>query len=477
MEVNSVCLLNDSFPPLIDGVANTVVNYANILNSKGLAKPFVVTPEFPKSDDSKFDFDVLRYKSMNIGNLVEGYRAGLPTSGTLLKNILERKPDIIHTHCPVVSTMIARELRSQTYSPIVFTYHTKFDVDIAKSVKSKHLQHDVAKFLVRNISACDEVWVVSEGAGANLKSLGYQGDVIVMNNGVDFPKGKAAPELVKSVSEEYGLTSDVPVLMFVGRLLWYKGIKIIIDALKRLREDMDFRMVFIGKGADEEEIKAYVKAEGMDDKCIFTGPIYDRDKLRAMNTRGDLFLFPSTYDTNGLVVREAAACGLPSIVIEGSCAAEGITDGRNGFFCEENAESMYKKLAEILKDMDYVHRVGDNAMEEIYISWEDSVRAAHERYQILAELKRNGKIHPEHEGFSDDVYRFSTEALLLFKKARLNSVSEFFAMKNGIESAFDMAQDMVSDTWGLIYDFLMQEVKISDGPRKIDSVKNLDRYL
>lgn len=477
MEVNKVCLLNDSFPPLIDGVANTVVNYANILKSKGLAEPFVVTPDFPKADDSVFDFDVVRYKSMNIGNLVEGYRAGLPFSGTLLRGILDKKPDVIHTHCPVISTMIARELRSQTYSPLIFTYHTKFDVDIAKSVKSKHLQQDVAKFLVRNISACDEVWVVSEGAGENLKSLGYQGDVVVMNNGVDFPKGKADDEAVRKVAKEYGLDIDVPVLMFVGRLLWYKGIRIIIDALKRLREDMDFRMVFVGKGADEEEIKAYVNELGMDDKCIFTGPIYDRNKLRAMNTRGDLFLFPSTYDTNGLVVREAAACGLPSVVISGSCAAEGITDGRNGFFCEETAESMYKKLAEILKDMDYVHRVGDNAMEEIYVSWEDSVRAAHERYQIVADLKRNGKIHPEHEGMSDDLYRLSTETLLFFKQARLNSVEEFFAMKNGLEKAWDKAQYKITDTFEMLYEFLNKEITFTEGEKKIDSIKNLDRYL
>ena len=82
-------------------------------------------------------------------------------------------------------------------------------------------------------------------------------------------------------------------------------------------------------------------------KCIFTGPVYDRDALRAWNTRADLFLFPSTFDTNGLVVREAAACGLASVLIEGSCAAEGITDGRNGFIIEETPEA----LAALLQKM------------------------------------------------------------------------------------------------------------------------------
>lgn len=68
---------------------------------------------------------------------------------------------------------------------------------------------------------------------------------------------------------------------------------------------------------------------------FFTSPQYDRSVIRAWYCRGDLFLFPSTFDTNGLVVREAAACELASVLVRGSCAAEDITDGRNGFLIEE----------------------------------------------------------------------------------------------------------------------------------------------
>ena len=89
-------------------------------------------------------------------------------------------------------------------------------------------------------------------------------------------------------------------------------------------------MVFVGKGPDQKPLKRKAEELGLMGKCIFTGPVYDRNALRAWNTRADLFLFPSTFDTNGLVVREAAACGLASLLIEGSCAAEDITQGRNG---------------------------------------------------------------------------------------------------------------------------------------------------
>ena len=261
--------------------------------------------------------------------------------------------------------------------------------------------------------------------------------------------------------------------MFVGRLLWYKGIRIIVDALKELAKEQDFRMVFVGKGSDEAEMKAYVHDMGLSDKCIFTGPVYDREKLRALNTRGDLFLFPSTYDTNGLVVREAAACGLASMVIKGSCASEGITDGRNGFFCEENAHSMYEKLSEVLKNMDYVHKVGDAAMNEIYMSWEESVLRAYDRYHIVMERKKAGLAHPEYEGMSDEFYRISTESLLALKQARLKSVEEYLEMKEDIETAYDKLDEK----------FQNMQLKLKKHIREIEeefdflSGGNQDRYL
>ena len=131
---------------------------------------------------------MLRYPSIDVTKLV-GYRAGLPLSPELMAQVEGRHIDLIHSHCPVTSTILARMLRQRLHVPLVFTYHTKFDIDIANAIHSKRLQEASIKLLVENISACDEVWTVSHGAGENLRSLGYQGDYIVMPNGVDIPAG------------------------------------------------------------------------------------------------------------------------------------------------------------------------------------------------------------------------------------------------------------------------------------------------
>lgn len=386
-ENTGICLLNDSFPPLIDGVANAVVNYAQRLTERGGAVT-VATPAVPGADDSAFPFPVLRYPSFDTRKKL-GYVSGRPFSPELAARLQKEGVGVLHTHCPIVSTFLARELRDVVDAPIVLTYHTKFDIDIAKAVRGKLLQESAIRALVQNISACDEVWTVSRGAGENLRSLGYQGDYLVMPNGVDLPRGRLTPEEVRSVTASYDLPEDVPCFLFVGRLMWYKGIRIILDALASLR-DQPFRMVFLGGGMDEADIQKYTEELGLTDRCLFPGSVRDRQALRAWYCRADLFLFPSTFDTNGLVVREAAACGLPAVLIRGSCAAENVTDGVTGFLIEENAPSLAACLRELLRSPEKLRAVGRTAEENLYLSWADAVDHAAARYETVMERYRSG---------------------------------------------------------------------------------------
>ena len=122
MDKHTICLLNDSFPPIIDGVANAVVNYAeNIEKHHGHA--VVVTPAVPGADDSGFPFPVVRYPSIDTRRLV-GYVAGYPFSPETALRVREEKVELLHTHCPIASAILARSLREVVDAPLVLTYHT-----------------------------------------------------------------------------------------------------------------------------------------------------------------------------------------------------------------------------------------------------------------------------------------------------------------------------------------------------------------
>lgn len=424
----NVCLMNDSFPPKIDGVSNAVMNYADIIQRK-YGNAVVAVPQYPKVVDD-YPFQVVRYPSFKTKKSV-GYRAGYPFSASALRKLETQNIDIIHSHCPIAATLLARILRETIHVPIVLTYHTKYDIDIARAIKSERLQHAAIKGLVNNIEACDEVWVVSRGAGENLRSLGYTGEYVIMENGVDFPCGRVDEGEVAKLRSKHDIPGTCCVFLFVGRLMWYKGIRIILDGIKRAGgSGLPFKMIFIGDGTDREKIEEYAEQLGLKEYCLFTGAVQDRELLRVYFCMANLFLFPSAYDTNGIVVREAAACGLPSVVISGSCAAEGIIDGHTGIFIEENADSMAEAITNACQNKSRLKEIGLNAMNEIYISWDDSVEKAYQRYGAIIEKYARGDYREQHVKY-DELIAAYADIYEGFKKARArqSKISNKFKFK------------------------------------------------
>lgn len=155
MKPQTVCLLNDSFPPIIDGVVNTVLNYARNIQRTSFHS-MVITPDHPGADDSPYDYPVIRYPSLDLRNKI-GYMAGIPFSPSLTEKLSKDYIVLLHSHCPIVSTVLARQLRQIVKAPLVLTYHTKFDIEIHKLLQSKLLQESSIKALLSNINACDEV--------------------------------------------------------------------------------------------------------------------------------------------------------------------------------------------------------------------------------------------------------------------------------------------------------------------------------
>lgn len=388
-----VGLFNDSFPPTIDGVANTVYNYASIMNGR-FAEPVVITPKYPNVVDN-YDFKVYRYHSAKLSTSMP-YRVGNPFSPKTLHDLAKMNFDLLHVHSPFASSVLAQEV-SLLYKkkiPTILTYHTKFDIDIDRFVDNKQFNKVARKFVSTNVNYADEVWAVSNGTVESLRKIGYQGDVFIIPNGTDFSKGRASAEDIAELDRIYRTENAELVFLYCGRMMWYKNLKITLDALKIISDaGIRYKMFFVGDGPDRPYIEEYAKNLGIYENTYFTGAIYDREKVRAFFSRADLFLFPSTYDTSGLVVKEAAACGCASALVAGSCAAEGVEDGISGILCdEENAESFAKAVISAVRVPDLLKRIGQGAEDKVYFSWFDSVRLAAQRYEYVIEnFKKNNK--------------------------------------------------------------------------------------
>jgi len=380
----NVCLLSDTFPPAIDGVANAVLNYANILHGE-YGGAIVTAPGYPGESD-EYPFPIIRYPSI-LAPATPGIGIGFSVPD-IVSEIRKHPVGIIHFHCPFVSAVISKALWHATGAPAIMTYHTKHDVDIMNSSDSELMQDAVRQLIVAGTEWCDEVWASSRGAGENLRSLGYEGDYRIMENGVDFQKGPVDAGSCYMVSVEHSLPPELPLFLYVGRMVWHEGIRLILDSLLKAKASgARFKMIFVGTGDDYEAIQRLAYVHGLKKECIFTGPIKDREKLRAYFSRADMLLFPSTFDTNGIAVREAAACGLASILVRNSAAAEPVSEGRNAVLIEEDSNNLAGAIIHLSRNRGYMKSLGIHAMEDLYLPWDTAVKKAHTRYHELLEEK------------------------------------------------------------------------------------------
>lgn len=375
---------SESYPPHIDGVGMVVRSYCEELSALGHTCYYIA----PKNAGRQYEnaapetFPVMKYASLPIPN--EAYRVGLPAFDLAFLLDLNRIPfDIVHAHTPFVSAIESLRIARERKIPLVATLHSKYYDDILSKTHSEVIADAVVQRVVQFFGKCDEVWTVNDATAEVLRGYGFTGEIIVMPNGTNlwYPTKEDA----KKAELRYDLGRG-SVFLFVGQQNFKKNTDSILKAAalyKRTGEP--FRIVFAGQGPDAERMQALAAELGLTEEAVFTGHIADREILKGLYARADLFVFPSLYDNAPMVVREAAAAGTPSLLIRGSCAADGVTDGVNGFLCENTPEDIAAGMARALQS---AKQVGERARETIPVPWRGIARQVLDRYELLIERKK-----------------------------------------------------------------------------------------
>ncbi len=379
---------NDSFPPIMDGVANVVKNYAYWLNKKH-GKSFVITPSFPDHEDNE-EFTVYRYLSVPLV-FKRPYRLGLPLfSATVRRKLNNIEFDILHTHSPFSSGAFALEIAKKKNIPIITTFHTKLYDDFKQELKSEHLSKFALEKTIEFYNSVDYVWAVSKGSAQTLRSYGYSGFIDVVPNGTDFIYPNDYEKRRRIVNEKYAINQDELVLLYTGQLVWQKNIKLIAKAIASLKASKFLcKILIVGEGNAKKDFFTLTKELGIEDYIIYVGVITNRDELKSIFARADLFIFPSVYDNAPIVLKEAAALKTPAILVKGSNAAEGIIHEENGYLCDNNVECFVKVIKQASTNKEKLKQVGEKAYKTIYRSWESIVDEVDNKYKdILTDIRR-----------------------------------------------------------------------------------------
>lgn len=150
----------------------------------------------------------------------------------------------------------------------------------------------------------------------------------------------------------------------------------------------DFKFIIVGDGEYEKTLKKLVKSYNLENNVELEGRISDKNLLAQYYRACDALLFPSVFDSFGIVVIEAAVNGLPAVTVTDSCAAERIKDGENGFAWGYDVNLWANNLIELMKNPDLMKRAGEGARDSLYLSPELIAEQYRELYiQTLRDYK------------------------------------------------------------------------------------------
>lgn len=376
----------DTYFPIVDGVVQTVHNYAEYMNRS--AYSCVVTPKALKKefDDSSLSYDVFRTAAVNLS--VAEYCVPTPKFDGKIKQILvEKNIDIFHAHSPFFEGTFAASYAKKLGIPSVATFHSKYYDDAINITHSKILAKVVMKKVVRFFNSVDSVWACSHGTADTLRSYGFSGDIFVMDNGTSFKAPDNPDELRERAAHAYSIPQNKKILLFVGHQIWHKNLRLILDTFKMLTDHSDdYRLLIVGNGYDEQAIRKYADSLSFPDGAIrFLGRIVDRDLLSGVYLNADLFFFPSVYDNSPLVVREAASLGVPSLLTEGSNAAEAVEKNLTGFTAKENKVAMYGEILRIFSTDGLLKKVSEGARKHVAKTWDELIPIVQQKYAEIIE--------------------------------------------------------------------------------------------
>ena len=373
-----IALYSDSYTPSVDGVSSVVQAYARELPRFG-AVCRVFAPAFPGTVPT---VGVRPIPSLPLPKGFQ-YRLAVPSADwTLTGSERAFSPDLIHAHSPFAVGQRAMRTARRLGVPFVASFHTDYRSDLMRTLHAQRLAAPFVRQICAFYEAADDVWTMNSAAADILRSYGFQGSITFLPHGVTPRSDTAYLNGAALAARRLGMNTNRLTFLFVGQIIRQKNIALTLKALALLRGRLDFQMFFVGKGRDLCEFRALAASLGLSDRVFFTGYLPDR-MLQGMYALADLFLFPSRYDTAGLVVAEAAAAAVPALVLRDSGAASGIADGINGFLCEESPVSVAAAIGCAATDRLTLQRCGQAARHTLVFRWPDICRRAITRYQSL----------------------------------------------------------------------------------------------
>ena len=224
-----------------------------------------------------------------------------------------RNLSVLHTHSPFVTGWMGLRYARRFGIPLVFTYHTRLEEYAHYVPFERGATRRAAAVLTRGYAnQADAVVVPTAAMERRLRELGVVAPIAVIPTGIDVARF-AAGARTRRLRSTLGLEASAPVVLFVSRLAREKNVELAFEALGLLPPDVILALA--GDGPERSSLEASAARRGLAARVRFLGHV-PREALPELYASADAFVFPSTTETQGLVLVEAMAAGLPIVAVD-----------------------------------------------------------------------------------------------------------------------------------------------------------------
>lgn len=324
----------DTYTPQINGVVTSIQLFKNELEARG-HDVYVFAPDPEQHEDSDA---TIRFPSVPFAFQKE-MRVASPFSFEALRVLDDVQIDIAHSHDPFSIGLFGLSVARRHRIPYVHTYHTIYP-EYVHYVWETRLTKRLAEWLSREFcDGCTSIVAPSTKIEHYLRTWGVRVPIDVIATGIDTARyANPDPVRIEAWKARLRILPDEKIVLYLGRLGREKSVELLIRALWHSRTE-GIRMLVAGDGPHRAELEAQVRELGLENQVEFLGYV-QRDDAVAIYNIADVFAFASTTETQGLVVGEAMASGLPVVAVRDEAIEDFVIDGRTGLLTDGHAEAL-----------------------------------------------------------------------------------------------------------------------------------------
>lgn len=382
----------DGYLPQLDGVGENVSTLATALRQAG-QKVYVIAPKHPGFKDK--DPNVFRLRSVRVYKKPE-WRMALPIPEKDFQKAAKIPFDLIHGHAGGPVSFLGFEIARRRNIPYVFTYHTLWNRYTHYILKGKVLtpkMMEVASKIYCNM--CTLIIAPTKRVKKELESYGVTKPIYVISGRLDLDRFRKVEK--GYLRKKLRLGKEISIVLYVGRLGKEKSVDLIVKSFSLVAKSKEnTRLVIVGDGPEREKLEKLALKEGIGKKIFFAGFV-NRDQIPLVYKDADIFVFASQTETQGIVVPEALASGLPCVVVDDPAFKEVIIDGDNSLSANNNPKDFSSKIIKLLESPLLRRRLGANAKKfaKANFSIKQQVEEHVEAYRKALILHKNRKTQVE----------------------------------------------------------------------------------